>query len=64
MEDSMEITRERRATAHVVANAMLLVAVFAGLSHAMAAAFALAVPAVALFSAVAMLPRPRRVRAR
>ena len=60
----MEITRERRATAYVVANALLLVAVFAGLSHAMVAAVALTAPALALISAVAMLPRPRPVRVR
>ena len=60
----MEITQQRRATVYVVANALLLVASFAGLSHAMATAFALTVPAVALFSAVAMLPHPRPARAR
>lgn len=60
----METVQSRRATAHVVANAVLLVAAFAGLSHAMPAAFALTAVALAIFTAAARLPKPRRVRAR
>jgi hypothetical protein len=64
MEGSMETVRQLRATAYAVANATLLVAIFAGLSHNMPAAFALAAAAMAIITAAGRLPVRRRAMAR
>ena len=60
----METIQQRRAIANVIANASLLIALFAGLSHNMSAAMSLTAVALSIFTAVARLPMLRRVRGR
>jgi hypothetical protein len=64
MEGNMEFSQQRRATAQVIANAILLVGIFLGLSHDMVAAIAMTSVSASIFTTVAMLPLPRSARAR